>query len=60
VTVVARSTSRHGGRLDCGHRCQPGDPIVKVDLGDRGHQTSGHNGRGSWLCVVCAADVEDD
>lgn len=57
-TVVASSRSRHGGRLDCGHRARPGDLIVKVDVGDRGRQTSAGNGLGSWWCPDCAADLD--
>lgn len=58
-TVVARSRSRHGGRLDCGHRARPGDLIVKVDTGDRGHQTSAGNGQGAWVCEPCAAQLDN-
>ena len=52
--VVAVTTSRRGGRLDCGHRALPGQQIFKVDLGERGGQTVFRNGLGQWWCQECA------
>jgi hypothetical protein len=54
TAVVAVTTSRRGGRLDCGHRARPGQTICKVDLGERGGTTSEGNGRGAWFCEPCA------
>jgi hypothetical protein len=60
VTIVATATSRRGGLLDCGHRARPGDLIHKIDVGDRGSQTSYGNGRGGWICSRCAAQLDPD
>jgi hypothetical protein len=57
--IVASTRSRYGGRLDCGHQARRGDPIYKVDTGDRGRQTSQGNGRGAWICQTCAAGAEN-
>jgi len=56
--IVATTRSRYGGRLDCGHTAVRGQLIYKLDSGDRGHQTSGGNGLGSWVCAGCAAGTE--
>ncbi len=53
TVVVATARSKHGGRLSCGHTAGRGDPIFKVDTGDRGKQTSQGNGLGAWVCVLC-------
>lgn len=53
--IVARTRSRRGGKLDCGHRVSPGGDIAKVDVGERGTQTQWRNGRGVWLCAACVA-----
>jgi hypothetical protein len=58
--IVARTRSRFGGRLDCGHEARRGDLIFKADVGDRGRQTSGKNGRGAWLCAACAAGIDNE
>jgi hypothetical protein len=59
VTVVAIAHSKQGGRLDCGHQAKAGQQIFKLDLGERGGQTSQGNGRGAWVCAVCAAQADD-
>jgi hypothetical protein len=58
--IVARTRSRHGGTLDCGHRAQPGEPIFKVDTGDRGGTTSAGNGLGAWVCQRCATAADHE
>lgn len=58
VTVVATATSRHGGRLDCGHTAHPGEVIHKMDTGRRGGHTPAGNGRGEWWCDRCAPRVD--
>jgi hypothetical protein len=58
MTIVAQTTSRFGGRLNCGHNCRRGDLIFKLDIGDRGGTTTGGNGLGVWCCAQCAADAE--
>jgi hypothetical protein len=60
TVVVAATRSRHGGRLGCGHMAKRGEPIYKVDTGDRGRQTSGGNGRGAWICARCVMGVDTD
>ena len=55
MTIVATAASRRGGRLDCGHQAKPGDPIYKLDSGDRGGSTSEGQGLGAWVCSACAA-----
>lgn len=52
-TIVASARSKRGGRLDCGHRVNAGEVIVKIDTGARGSQTRHGNGRGVWLCEPC-------
>jgi hypothetical protein len=55
MTIVAAvTTSRRGGRLDCGHVARPGELIHKLDTGERGHQTAQGNGPGAWVCAACA------
>lgn len=56
--IVATTRSRRGGHLDCGHRAGPGEPIFKVDTGDRGGTTAAGNGLGGWVCATCAAAAE--
>jgi hypothetical protein len=58
TTIVATTTSRRGGRLDCGHRAKPGDVIHKIDTGERGGTTKGGHGLGAWVCQACAAQVD--
>jgi hypothetical protein len=58
MTVIAATTSRRGGRLDCGHRARPGQQIFKIDTGERGGQTSAGNGLGQWVCATCAAAAD--
>jgi hypothetical protein len=57
--IVARTRSRFGGRLDCGHQADRGDVIFKVDTGDRGGTTTAGNGLGSWVCASCAAGADE-
>lgn len=58
AVIVARSTSRHGGRCQqCGRRIAAGGTIVKLDNGDRGGTTSGGNGLGCWVCEACATET---
>lgn len=57
--IVATAKARRGGLLDCGCVAQRGDPIYKVDLGDRGPQTSHGNGQGRWCCAECATAADD-
>jgi hypothetical protein len=58
--IVATTRSRYGGQLDCGHVAERGDPIFKLDVGDRGRQTSQGNGQGSWVCQMCAGSVDTE
>jgi hypothetical protein len=58
MIVVARTRSRFGGRLDCGHQAQQGQIIYKVDVGLRGQQTTGKNGQGEWWCAECAVPAD--
>ena len=56
--VVASSRAAHVGYCQhCDGRIGQGDPIFKVDLGDRGRQTAGGNGRGSWWCSPCTVEL---
>lgn len=61
ATIVASSTTRHGGwcaRCECPIR--PGEPIHKLDVGERGYTTTGGNGAGMWVCGACALDLTND
>ena len=60
MMIVATATARRAGLLDCGCIAAAGQQIVKVDVGDRGSQTTYGNGRGRWCCSDCAAAVEPD
>jgi hypothetical protein len=55
-TIVATTLSKHGGRLDCGHRAEAGELIFKIDLGERGGSTSAGHGLGAWVCQACSED----
>jgi hypothetical protein len=57
--IVASARSKWGGPLDCGHLASRGELIFKLDVGDRGRQTSQGNGRGAWICQACAAGADD-
>ena len=55
ITVVATTRSRFGGTCQrCGRHVSRGEPIVKIDVGRRGPQTSAGNGLGEWWCEACA------
>ena len=34
------------------------EPIFKIDIGDRGRQTAGGNGKGEWWCEACALELQ--
>jgi hypothetical protein len=57
--IIARTTSRHGGRCQlCGRTIFSGEVVVKIDSGARGATTSGGNGLGRWICTDCADAVD--
>jgi hypothetical protein len=57
--VIAVAVSRTGGRCQqCGRSIPPGGKVIKQDVGERGPQTAGKNGRGRWVCERCAYGPE--
>jgi hypothetical protein len=59
MEIVA--TSRAAQRGFCQHagcRIERGGRIFKIDVGARGHQTAGRNGKGEWWCENCAAELD--
>lgn len=57
--IVASTSSKRGGLLDCGHQAQRGEVIYKLDTGDRGGTTAAGNGLGGWVCASCATTSDD-
>lgn len=57
---VATVTAKFRGRCGkCKRTIPRGQQTVKMDVGERGKQTSGGNGRGQWWCVPCATEHKE-
>lgn len=58
TVVVAQAVSKGGKCASCGRHIRRGDPVYKIDTGERGGTTSGGNGYGAWLGECCLPDVD--
>ena len=59
MDIVANSRAVHRGFCQhCDRRIDRAEPIFKIDIGDRGRQTAGGNGKGEWWCEACALELQ--
>lgn len=60
MRVLVSRPSKYGGPCKgCGRYIAIGEETFKLDVGRRGHQTSGGNGQGDWVGRCCVPDPPD-